>query len=463
MVSIPLSLAIGIAGAVFPRLLAEPDLDRRLRGRARPAGRRLDRRGREHRAPPAHGLRPRCRPRSPARGRSCVAILGCTATLIFAFLPLMALPGNAGKFIRVLPTTVIATIVGSLVIALFIIPFLASRVLPSRPEPSTSSALLDRLMGAHPPLLPPGAALLPGAAARHRRRRDRRLAAADRAAGAAARQQPVPQGRYAAVPGHGADAERHQPRRAPTARCASSRRRWRRRPRCARSSPTSATATRRSTTTTSCATTPPNYAELFVLLQGATTRAARRSCSTSCAPSRCSAIPARASSVKEFINGIPISAPIAVRVIGPDLDTLEPLAEQVEQLLESTPGTRDVNNPLRVPRTNLRLQRRSAEGRAARRAHGRVRPRRAAGGLRPRSRHVQEPRRRAVRHRGAHAGRRARRRSTRCSRCRCRRRAARCCRCRSWRRWCSSARRSLIQRFGRERAVDDRRAMSSAA
>src|SRR5262245_63059008 len=32
-----------------------------------------------------------------------VAILGCTATLIFAFLPLLALPGTPGKFMRVLP------------------------------------------------------------------------------------------------------------------------------------------------------------------------------------------------------------------------------------------------------------------------------------------------------------------------------------------------------------------------
>ena len=58
-----------------------------------------------------------------------IAVLGCTATLVFAFLPLMALPGAAGKFIRVLPTAVVATIVGSLLIALFIIPFLASRML----------------------------------------------------------------------------------------------------------------------------------------------------------------------------------------------------------------------------------------------------------------------------------------------------------------------------------------------
>ncbi|MCC6171944.1 MAG: efflux RND transporter permease subunit, partial [Gammaproteobacteria bacterium] len=76
-----------------------------------------------------------------------VAILGCTATLVFAFLPLIALPGNAGKFIRVLPTTVIATIVGSLLIALFIIPFLASRLLDEKSD-EHGNRFLQRVMEA---------------------------------------------------------------------------------------------------------------------------------------------------------------------------------------------------------------------------------------------------------------------------------------------------------------------------
>jgi multidrug efflux pump subunit AcrB len=42
------------------------------------------------------------------------AIVGCTAALLFAFLPLMVLPETAGKFIRVLPLTVVTTIIGSL-------------------------------------------------------------------------------------------------------------------------------------------------------------------------------------------------------------------------------------------------------------------------------------------------------------------------------------------------------------
>ncbi len=42
--------------------------------------------------------------------------------------------------------------------------------------------------------------------------------------------------------------------------------------------------------------------------------------------------------VKEFVNGSPISAPIAVRVIGPDLDVIEKLSAQVEKLLEGGTG-----------------------------------------------------------------------------------------------------------------------------
>jgi len=57
------------------------------------------------------------------------AVLGCTATLLFAFLPLLALPGTAGMFIRSMPLTVVTTILGSLVLSLTVVPLLASRFL----------------------------------------------------------------------------------------------------------------------------------------------------------------------------------------------------------------------------------------------------------------------------------------------------------------------------------------------
>src|SRR5690349_19416232 len=78
--------------------------------------------------------------------QSSVPILGCPPTLIFAFLPVMALPGGPGKFIRVLPVTITAAIVGSLLIAIFIIPFIASRVLKEGEDPH-GNRLLQRVMG----------------------------------------------------------------------------------------------------------------------------------------------------------------------------------------------------------------------------------------------------------------------------------------------------------------------------
>lgn len=63
------------------------------------------------------------------------AVLGCTATLILAFLPLMFLPGKAGQYMRVLPTTVTFIVLGSLFVALTIIPFITSKILKSDVDP----------------------------------------------------------------------------------------------------------------------------------------------------------------------------------------------------------------------------------------------------------------------------------------------------------------------------------------
>ncbi|HEX5632248.1 MAG TPA: efflux RND transporter permease subunit, partial [Gemmatimonadales bacterium] len=59
--------------------------------------------------------------------------------------------------------------------------------------------------------------------------------------------------------------------------------------------------------------------------------------------------------LREFENGPPIDAPIALRVMGPDLDTLRALAARVERTLEQTDGTEYVYNPVRLTRTDLAL------------------------------------------------------------------------------------------------------------
>lgn len=59
-----------------------------------------------------------------------LAVLGCTATLIFAFLPLTFLPEASGDFLRSLPMAVIMTVTASLFVSLTIVPFLASLLMP---------------------------------------------------------------------------------------------------------------------------------------------------------------------------------------------------------------------------------------------------------------------------------------------------------------------------------------------
>jgi multidrug efflux pump subunit AcrB len=280
------------------------------------------------------------------------AILGCTAALLFAFLPLMVLPATAGKFIRVLPLTVVTTIAGSLLIALLIIPFIASRVLQPGDHPDGSPAL-RRLMGLierwYRPALefclarPRGtaivaiggsllvsAALLPVVGSSLFPKADTpaflvsietpdgsSLAATDHAlrfVESRLAAMPEVKSRFANL-GHGNPQVfyNHIPRQ-----------------------------------------DAANYAEIFVQLKSYDTRRT---------PERLDQLrnelaeyPNARIFVDEFINGPPITAPIAVRILGPDLATLEELSRTVEGLLAQVPGTRDIDNPLRVARTNLRLK-----------------------------------------------------------------------------------------------------------
>jgi multidrug efflux pump subunit AcrB len=62
------------------------------------------------------------------------SVIGSTATLVFAFLPLLALPGAPGLFIRSMPVAVVFTIAASLAVSLTVVPFLASLLLRSSGE-----------------------------------------------------------------------------------------------------------------------------------------------------------------------------------------------------------------------------------------------------------------------------------------------------------------------------------------
>lgn len=77
-----------------------------------------------------------------------LAVLGTTATLVIAFMPLAMLPEGSGEFIRSLPLAVISSVIASLLVSLTIIPFLSSRILKTHENPEGNIFLrgLQRLI-----------------------------------------------------------------------------------------------------------------------------------------------------------------------------------------------------------------------------------------------------------------------------------------------------------------------------
>ena len=57
----------------------------------------------------------------------------------------------------------------------------------------------------------------------------------------------------------------------------------------------------------------------------------------------------------ELKNGPPFEAPIAIKILGDDLDTLKAYSIKLEELLKETEGTLNVENPLTVDKTDLKI------------------------------------------------------------------------------------------------------------
>lgn len=85
-----------------------------------------------------------------ATNQITLAVVGCTATLVIAFLPLIFLPGGPGEFVRGLPLAVISSVIASTLISLTIVPFIASRVLKksTNPEGNIFLRTLKRIIAA---------------------------------------------------------------------------------------------------------------------------------------------------------------------------------------------------------------------------------------------------------------------------------------------------------------------------
>jgi multidrug efflux pump subunit AcrB len=284
-----------------------------------------------------------------ATAQIAVAVLGCTATLLFSFLPLLFLPGPAGDFIRSMPLAVVFTVASSLFVSLTVIPFLASRLLGknvshdnwayrlmSHGIERSYRPILQRAV-AHPKLTLLAAGLLVAAS----------LALIPRVGFSLFPKAGTPQFLVKIQAPEGASLEKTDQaarfveqtlRGQPGVRAVMTN--------VGRGNP-------QIYYNVAPSSEARHLAELFVTLDHFDTR--RTPAWIEELRATFARYPGARIEVKEFENGPPIDAPIAVRLIGKELEQLRAAAGQVEELLVATSGTRDVDNPLRVRRTDLRV------------------------------------------------------------------------------------------------------------
>jgi len=280
-----------------------------------------------------------------------LAVLGCTATLIFAFLPLMFLPEAPGDFIRSLPAAVVTTVLASLFVSLTIVPFLSSRILSGHEHPEGNFFLrgLRRFINGsyrrllHAAIARPALTLMIafgifiGCLALIPRVGFSVFPASEKpmflinittplgtslpATDSVAR---FVEGRISHLP----DLKNY------------------------------ATNVGRGNPRIYYNVIPQNevsnYAQLFIQLRE--TPSDRKRQMIDSLRQRFSDYPGAKIEVKDFEQGPPIEAPIAIRVFSENLDTLRSLAFRVEDLLKKTAGTMYVNNELTTLKTDIKVR-----------------------------------------------------------------------------------------------------------
>jgi multidrug efflux pump subunit AcrB len=289
-----------------------------------------------------------------ATDQIALAVIGCTATLLFAFLPLLFLPEGAGIFIRSLPAAVLYTVAASLFVALTVIPFLASRMLKAHDggEPHQGNKALQGLMRVIHGIYGPALRLALG------RPRHTLVAALVfvllsfglvRVLGFSLfPNADIPQFRIAVEAPTGASlAETDRAVRYIEAELAGREEIRHVFANVGRGNP-------RVYYNIFPEEKAANVAEVFVELQRYDPR--RTPAMLEELRQKFADYPAARIIVESYRNGPPIEAPIEIAIVGPDLAELQRLATQAEQIMVTTSGTRNVDNPARRLRTDLDLR-----------------------------------------------------------------------------------------------------------
>lgn len=280
-----------------------------------------------------------------------LAVIGCTITLIFAFLPLMFLPEGAGDFIRSLPAAVVTTVLASLFVSLTIVPFLSSRILSNHENPEGNlfmrglkkfiggsyRRLLNSAIKRPVTTLLVALAIFVGALA---------LVPVVGFSVFPASEKPMflinietPLGTSLPATDQVAHYVEKEINNIPDLK-------------------NYTTNVGRGNPRIYYNVVPQNevsnYAQLFVQLKETPPAEKRKLIDR--LRTKFKHYPNAKIEVKDFEQGPPVEAPIAIRLFSEDLDTLRSLAFRVEALLKKTPGTIYVNNELTTLKTDLQVK-----------------------------------------------------------------------------------------------------------
>jgi multidrug efflux pump subunit AcrB len=279
-----------------------------------------------------------------------LAVLGCTATLMLAFLPLLFLPEGAGAFTRSLPVAVLLTVSASLFVSLTIIPFVASRILREEKHDEGNWLLRTLMAGIHAlyrPLLHRALArplltclialglfastltLIPGIGFSLFPLADSRIVMI---------QIELPEGASTRKTNDVLEAVEAELKKYPDVESVMSN--------LGRGNPrVYYNVTQRELAT--------NIADAFVMLKDYDSHRTPQMLDEWRATF--DQYPGAKILVKAMENGPPLDAPIAIRVKGPEVEGVRQIAAQIEDLLRHVPGTRNVNNASRASRTDLKV------------------------------------------------------------------------------------------------------------
>lgn len=280
-----------------------------------------------------------------------LAVIGCTATLVIAFMPLMFMPEAAGSFIRSLPVAVIFSVLASMVIALTVVPFLATKMLKPHEHPegnkilrvfqkvihSTYAVVLDKalkkpwtailiagLIFVGSLFLIPviGFSLFP---ASEKPQFLINITTPDQSniyyTDSITRQIEADLAELPQVKYYSSNVGKGNPQ---------------------------------IYYNVVQANTKSDFAEIFVQLED-DIKAKDKVKLINELRERWSPYPGAKIEVKDFEQGVPVISPVEVKLLGDNLDTLQSLASKTEELLASTEGTIYVNNPVENKKTDIRV------------------------------------------------------------------------------------------------------------